>query len=115
MISVLAERDGVIGVVPFIPFIKQGWKLENGRDKVTIQHLIDMIDHICQVTSSARHVGLGTDWDGGFGREALPLPFDTVTDLWLMKDALAQRGYQEDDVRAILSGNFLRMLSQCLP
>jgi membrane dipeptidase len=115
MIMRLAERDGVIGVAFFNRFIDRNWASGMSRDRVTLRNVTDIIDYICQLTGSARHVGIGTDLDGGFGAEAIPYPIDTISDLWLMRKTLEKRGYAEDDVKAILSGNFLRMLFQALP
>ena len=33
----------------------------------TFDHLVAHIDHICQIAGDARHVGLGSDFDGGWG------------------------------------------------
>ncbi|MCB9435542.1 MAG: membrane dipeptidase [Anaerolineales bacterium] len=115
MILRLAERGGVMGLVPFNRFMLSGWTYgTNTKEQVTIDHFIDMIDYVCQLTGSVRHVGIGTDWDGGFGAESIPTPFDTIADLWLLHDALQGRGFEADDIQAILGGNFLRILSEGL-
>jgi membrane dipeptidase len=116
MIRALAERDGVIGIVPFNEFLLEGWKSWTGRkEKVHIRRMLDAIDHVCQVTGSARHVGIGTDWDGGFGWESIPIPFDSHIDLWKIESYLTRRDYSPADVRNILCGNFLRILGASLP
>lgn len=115
MIRGLAERDGVIGVVPFNHFMNPNWASSDPKTSVTIEHLIDLIDYICQLTGTTRHVGIGSDWDGGFGSESIPHPFDTVADLWLLNDGLRKRGFSPSDTQAILCGNFLRILEQGLP
>jgi membrane dipeptidase len=114
MIRRLAERDGVIGVALFNKFINGNWTRTDPRDKVRLEHVIEIIDYICQLTGSARHVGIGSDMDGGFGVESIPYPMNTITDEWLLKDLLLKR-YDPEDVQAILSGNFLRVLEQSLP
>jgi len=116
MIRRLVERDGVMGIVPFNEFTVQNWK--SGRDHravATVRDVLNMIDHVCQVAGTARHVGLGTDWDGGFGLESIPLPFDSHSDLWQMRDFLANRGYDDSDITNILGHNFLRIIQQTLP
>jgi len=115
MIRRLAERDGVIGVVPFNRFIVGGWTSAEGKAAVTLSHLIAMIDHICQVTGSVRHVALGSDFDGGFGVEHVPAEIDTIADLQLLDPALRARGYSEQDVAAIFNGNWLQILRRGLP
>jgi membrane dipeptidase len=116
MIRRLAERDSVMGIVPYNVFLLQGWLSERDRKgDVSVSKVLDMIDHVCQVTGSSRHVGLGTDWDGGFGSDSIPVPFDSHIELWNMGDYLQKRGYSDEDVSNILSGNFLRILRQGLP
>ncbi|HLA43679.1 MAG TPA: membrane dipeptidase, partial [Aggregatilineales bacterium] len=116
MIRRLAERDSVMGVVPYNVFLQDGWRLgKDRRTDVTLARYLDVIDHVCQVTGSARHVAIGTDWDGGFGWESIPPPFESHIDLFYMRDFLASRNYSEKDITGILSGNLLRILRQGLP
>jgi membrane dipeptidase len=115
MIRRLAERDGVIGVVVYNRFLSHNWVTSDGRAKIPFTTLLDVIDHICQVTGSAAHVGIGSDLDGGFGLESIPAGMDTVGDLWWLTTGLRRRGYGEDDIAAIAGGNFLRKLRESLP
>lgn len=114
MIRALAERDGVIGVVPVNYFLDGRWSSTN-RFPISLADVVRHIDHICQLTGSARHVGIGTDVDGGFGREETPLELDTVADIAKLADALRSRGYREEDVVAIMGGNWRRFLEKALP
>ena len=50
-----------------------------------------------------------------FDGESVPVGFETVADLSKIGPALAERGYTSDDISAILSGNFLRILRAGLP
>ncbi len=111
----LAERDGVIGLALYNPFLVGGWKPEAGRAVVTLDRVCAQVDHICQLTSSARHVALGSDFDGGFGLHKIPAGLDSVADLRLIGDALAARGYAAPEVEAILGGNWLSLLQRLLP
>lgn len=115
MISQLAERDGVMGIVPYNRFLKPGWRPRDGKHRVPLARVVDAIDHVCQVTGSVDHVGLGSDFDGGFGLEHTPAGIDTVTDLQKLREPLAERGYTPAHVEAILGGNWLRMLRRALP
>lgn len=109
----LAERDGVMGMVPYNRFMHPDWV--KGDAPIPGSRVLEMIDHVCQITGSAQHVGIGTDFDGGFGAESTPEGLDTVGDLWILSAWLSERGYGEAEVEAILSGNFLRKLRQTLP
>jgi membrane dipeptidase len=114
MIVRLAERDGVMGIVLFNYFLDDQWEFADGKAGVTLSRVIDAIDYVCQLTGSATHVGLGSDFDGGFGVNSIPSEVDTVADLWLIKEALETRGFAEEDVAAILGGNMVRKLRECL-
>jgi membrane dipeptidase len=72
--------------------------------------LIDHIDHIARV-AGVDHVGLGSDFDGV---SALPLGMEDVTRLPRIAQALLDRGYSEGDVKKMLGGNMLRVMTQVL-
>lgn len=115
MIHRLAERDGVSGVVLYNRFLKGDWRDGDHKRVVPLMRVIQAIDHICQLTGSAAHAGIGSDFDGGFGAESIPYELDTVGDLYLIGQGLAERGYDKTMIDAILSGNMLRKLRQTLP
>lgn len=115
MIKALIERDGVIGTVLYNRFLDSSWTLEKGKQAVTLDALLRHIDHICQIAGDARHVAIGSDFDGGFGCEAIPREIDTVGDLARIADALRAAGFVEDDVAAVMGGNWARRLETILP
>ncbi len=116
MIRRLAERDGVIGIVPYNNFLSEKWATgERAPGTVPFSLVIDAIDHICQITGSASHVGIGSDYDGGFGAASIPEGLDSVSDLITIANGLREHGYSTGDIDQIMSGNFLRKLRQALP
>src|SRR5579859_501686 len=115
MIRRLAGAGGVIGVVPLNRFLQSSWQPSRGKGAVTLSAVLDMIDHICQVTGSAAHVGIGSDFDGGFGVESTPAEIDTVADLQKLDGLLRARGYTDSDVAAILGQNWIEVLRRGLP
>lgn len=74
--------------------------------------MTDHIDHICQLAGNARHAGIGSDLDGGYGTEQCPHDLDTITDLQKIAGLLRKRGYSEADVEAIMYGNWLRFFQE---
>ncbi len=111
-IQAIIERDGVIGAAFDVWMLKPDWSgLDHGNRNVTLETVIDHIDHICQLAGDSRHVAIGTDLDGGFGREQSPSDLDTIADLQRMPGLLRARGYGEDDVTNIMHGNWLRLLT----
>ena len=115
VIQKLIERDGIIGVVPLNPFLDATWKPSDGRQAVTLRHVIDQIDTICQMAGDALHVGLGTDFDGGFGMQVVPAEINTIADLQKLGPLLSEQGYSQADISAVLGGNWLRHLRHLLP
>ncbi len=115
MIRRLAERGGVMGIVPANFFLQNNWVMGDNKIRTPLDRVISVIDYVCQLTGSAQHVGIGSDFDGGFGAEAIPAELDTSTDLLSIQPRLAQRGYSPEDIKAILGGNFLRILNSSLP
>ncbi|RME77374.1 MAG: peptidase M19 [Chloroflexi bacterium] len=111
----LAERGGVIGVVLPIDFLKNGVRLGDPRQQVTLDDVVRHIDYLCQCTGSARYVGLGSDLDGGFGLEHSPVGIDSIADLPRIGDALVRRGYSPADIAAIMGGNWRSFLEENLP
>lgn len=111
----LVERQGVIGVVPVNPFLLHGWRRGDRREEVTLDLVVAQIDHICQLAGDARHVGFGTDFDGGFGLQSAPAGIDTIADLQKLSPVLAEKGYTQDDITAIFGQNWISMLVRSLP
>jgi membrane dipeptidase len=111
----LIERGGVIGVVPSNGFLKFDWRNRGGREAVSVDLLVAQIDYICQLAGDARHAGLGSDFDGGFGLQSVPIELDSIADLQILAPRLAQKGYTEVDIAAILGENWLGILQTNLP
>jgi membrane dipeptidase len=113
----LAERDGVVGLMA-LPFVVH-------PDEWTIARLIDHVDHLV-ATIGIRHVSLGGDFarqlerSGAFGAEAMAMETEIESlagpeDYPNLFAALRERGYGDDDLRAIGSENLLRVLRRALP
>jgi membrane dipeptidase len=77
---------------------------------VTLETVVRHIDHICQLAGNARHVGIGSDLDGAFGREQCPSDLQTIADLCRLPALLASRGYSQADIELVAHGNIVRFL-----
>jgi membrane dipeptidase len=110
-IRAIIARDGVIGVAFDNWMIRPGW-VRGAKENplVTLSHVADHIDHICQLAGNSGHAAVGSDLDGGFGREQSPADMDTIADLKKIVPILIQRGYTDDDILSIIHGNWLRLL-----
>ncbi|MCB1100208.1 MAG: membrane dipeptidase [Verrucomicrobiae bacterium] len=112
-LKALFDRNAVIGAVMDAWMIVPGW--ERGISTpttagATLDALINHIDHICQLAGTSRHCGIGSDLDGGFGKEQSPAEIDTIADIALLHEKLAARGYTSEDIAGILHGNFINLL-----
>ncbi|MBN1120112.1 MAG: membrane dipeptidase [Anaerolineae bacterium] len=115
MIEALAERGGVIGIALCNQFLKPGLHIDDPKESVTIRDVAYAVDHVCQLTGSVEHVGIGSDLDGTFGRRHAPAEIDTVADLQKIAVPLREMGYSEPEISAIFNGNMLRILKKGLP
>ena len=79
---------------------------------VSLNQMIDNIDHICQLSGNSLNVGIGTDLDGGFGKEQAPTDMDTIEDLQNIPAMLSKKGYSTQDIENILHKNFINFLKK---
>ena len=109
----LVQRDAVIGVALDAWMLVPDWvrgETTPDRANVTLETVANHIDRICQIAGDARHCGIGSDLDGGFGREQCPSDVQTIADLARLPEVLAARGFSVENVQHIASGNFVRFL-----
>ncbi len=110
-LKAIFERGGVIGVAFDSWMLKADWTPATNND-VTLEDVVRHIDYICQLAGNCHHAAIGTDLDGGFGREQSPSDLDTIADLQKIPAMLRTRGYSEADITGIMQGNWLRLLQQ---
>src|SRR6185503_16943622 len=117
-IKALVQRGAVIGAALDAWMMVPNWVKRKTTPEAVglkLEKIVEHIDHVCQLAGSARHSGIGSDLDGGFGREQSPMDLDTIADLARIPEMLRARGYSEEDTRAIAHGNFLQFLGEALP
>ena len=108
----IIARDGVIGAAFDVWMLQPGFIRGGSNAGVTLSTVVDHIDHICQLAGNSRHAAIGSDLDGGFGREQSPRDLDTIADLQRLPALLADRGYDQRDIANIMHGNWLRLLER---
>jgi membrane dipeptidase len=108
-IARLISRGAVIGTALDSWMLYPGWiRGETKPEVVGLEAMIDHIDHVCQLAGNARHAAIGTDLDGGFGKEQSPRDLDTIADLQRVPEMLRKRGYKADAIEGIMYGNWVR-------
>jgi membrane dipeptidase len=111
----LIERGAVVNVAFDAWMLVPGWirgTTHPSTSGVSLETVADHIDHICQIAGNARHCGIGSDLDGGFGREQCPADLESIADLARLPAVLARRGYSAADIEAIAHGNVVRFLTE---
>jgi membrane dipeptidase len=111
----LVARGAVIGTALDAWMLYPGWVRGTTTPEVAgvkLETMIDHIDRVCQLAGTARHAAIGTDLDGGFGREQSPVDLDTIADLQCVPDMLRRRGYDQEAITGIMYGNWIRFFRQ---
>ena len=105
----IARRGGVIGLNLLGDFITPGMnKGKKKGERASIEDCIRHIEHVCELTNSRNHIGLGSDMDGGFGSDGLPESINTPSDLTVLTDALAEQGWSQTELAGFAHANFER-------
>jgi membrane dipeptidase len=110
MIRALVARDGVIGLNFYDKFLLTA-EVQAAR-RVTLSDVVDHMKRICDLAGDAKHVALGTDLDGGLGREQIPVEIKTIADLHRVGDALASANFDDQAITGILGANWHRYFSK---
>ena len=111
MIHSIAERDGVIGAALDAWMLDPTWQRKlpafAQQTQATLETVADHIDYVCQLLGTARHCGIGTDLDGGFGTEQAPRDLNTIADLQKLVAIFEGRGYDHAAIAGIFSGHWI--------
>ena len=113
MIKTLIEKGAVIGAPLDAWMMVPNWQRGVSTPKEMncgLNKMLDHIDYICQLAGNANHVGIGTDLDGGYGKEQSPYDLDTIADLQKLPAMFTARGYSNNDIEKIMHGNWLRFI-----
>ena len=109
VIRAVAEQGGVIGLVLYNGFLDPDWDRAATVPVTLREHLKRHAAHVAGIRGW-KHVGIGSDLDGGFGLEESPQEIDTVADLHKVGAAIPAEHREE-----VLSTNWLRFLRSSLP
>jgi membrane dipeptidase len=100
-LDALKDVGGVVHITAVPHFLRTGKK----ADEVTLSDYIDHIDYGVQ-RIGIDHVGISSDFDGGGGFVGWRDAGDSAN----MTAELQRRGYDDDAIAKLWSGNFLRVL-----
>lgn len=111
----LIGRGAVVGAPMDAWMIVPGWVRGKSTPRdmgVSLERVVDHMDHICQLAGNANHIGIGSDLDGAFGKEQSPYEIETIADLQKIREILKKRGYKPSDIDNVMGGNWLRFLKK---
>ena len=86
-------------------YAREQTRLRDEFPDVTLSQFLDHVVHAIEV-AGIDHVGLSGDFDGGGGVDG----WDGAEDSFNVTAALLERGYTEEDLGKLWSGNILRVL-----
>jgi len=113
MIRALVKRDAVIGINFFDKFLLP--PSDYGKRRATLADVVVHVKHICDLAGNAKQIGLGTDMDGGLGRDQIPTEIRTSADLPRVAEALSGAGFCDIEITGIMGANWLRFFEAHLP
>ncbi len=112
-IKALVDRGAVIGTAFDAWMLSPSWDKEAmDNSGITFETVADHMDHVCQLAGNARHVAIGSDLDGGYGKEQCPTDMDTIADLQGIPEILERRGYSSQDIGNIMHANWSRLIRE---
>ena len=126
-LNVIIERGGVIGASMDTWMLWEeeviDWSDTAGfprrdhfpREAVTLAHVANHIDHVCQLAGNSLHAAIGGDTDGQGGVDGAPLEIDSVADYQKLGPILESRGYSEEDIANIMYRNWQAFFEEHLP
>jgi membrane dipeptidase len=97
-------------IKPYQPMLDD-WSAKLDPVAPSVSTVVDHIDHIVGLVG-VDHVGLGSDYDG---ISKTPHRLEDCSKLPSITIELAKRGYEDDAIRKILGGNFMRVLAEVCP
>ena len=94
---------------PEVKAFEEEYRKENPPVFADISDVVAHIDHVVSLVG-VDHVGLGSDFDGV--GDSLPTGLKDASQMPNLVEKLLEKGYSEEDVKKILSGNVMRVWRQ---
>jgi membrane dipeptidase len=93
---------------PAVAFALATWRSENPPPRADLPQVADHVDHLRRV-AGADHVGIGSDFDG---ITRLVQGLEDVSTFPALFAELAHRGWSDEELGKLASGNFLRVMEE---
>lgn len=92
-----------------IDAFEDAYELKTPYDSGSLTQVLDHFDHVINLVG-IDHVGIGSDFDGVSG--ILPENLKDVSSYPTLIEGLLERGYNEQEIKKLLSGNLIRVWQQ---
>ena len=109
VIKRIGDRGGVIGIILHNGFLEPAWTSDPSIPVTVDVHVRRHVAHVAEIGGWAT-VAIGSDLDGGFGREEAPEEIDTIADLRTIGSVVPTQNRD-----AVLGDNWLNFLRTALP
>ena len=114
MLYAIRDNNGVAQATAFHTYVNEARRsfLAEGNDNVlapveTVSAFIDHVDYMVELIG-LDHVGISSDFDGGGGIEG----WNDASETFNVTLELVRRGYTEEEIARLWSGNLLRVLDE---
>ena len=114
MLYEIRDNNGVAQATAFHTYVNEARRsfLAEGNDNVlapvaTVSDFIDHVDYMVELIG-LDHVGISSDFDGGGGIEG----WNDASETFNVTLELVRRGYTEEEIARLWSGNLLRVLDE---
>ena len=114
MLYAIRDNNGVAQATAFHTYVNEARRsfLAEGNDNVlapvaTVSDFIDHVDYMVELIG-LDHVGISSDFDGGGGIEG----WNDASETFNVTLELVRRGYTEEQIARLWSGNLLRVLDE---
>jgi membrane dipeptidase len=112
-VAYLAREKDVAALTKDLPAaekekVTREYKASHPLPRVTVAQVADHVEHVRKV-AGADHVGLGGDYDGN---DDWPVGMEDVTSYPVLFAELIRRGWSDEDLGKLASGNILRAMGQ---
>ncbi len=101
-----AEEHGLAQGDEQLEAFAEEHRAANPMPYADLSDVVAHIEHVVQI-AGIDHVGIGSDFDGV--GDSLPTGLKDASEIPNLIRALLEKGYSDDDVRKILSGNLMRV------
>ena len=105
-VAKFAKDNGLAEGDARLEAFSEEYQTEHPTVYADVADVVAHIDHVVDI-AGIDHVGLGSDFDGV--GDSLPTGLKDASEIPNLVRALLEKGYSEDDVRKILSGNVMRV------